>query len=292
MELYQLKTFLAVARLQNLTRAADFLSQSQSSLSSQIKALEEETGVSLFKRTGKGMELTDAGRVLLTHAQEVLDAADSMAAKARSLAKPVEETITIGLNADPTFLRVSRINQELSLLNPPLNVIFLTSQTVRTSQMLRQGKIDIGFFYGQPTEEDLGGMELAKVPICVVIPVKFLKEGGVQGWAEVAAMPWIWVEADCPFYDLMGARFRERGLNPNRKVTTLDEQVVKELAYAGQGVAMVREDEARPLVGDGRVRVWEEGWLTLPLSAAWLKKNEKQKRLGEVAEALSRVWKS
>lgn len=65
MELYQLKSFLAIVREQNLTRAADALNLSQSALSSQIKALEEELGLRLFKRSSRGMTLTHQGEALL-----------------------------------------------------------------------------------------------------------------------------------------------------------------------------------------------------------------------------------
>jgi DNA-binding transcriptional LysR family regulator len=64
MELYQLRIFLTIARTGNLTRAAERLNASQPAVSSQIKALEEELGVTLFARTPRGMELTQEGRIL------------------------------------------------------------------------------------------------------------------------------------------------------------------------------------------------------------------------------------
>lgn len=288
MELYQLRSFIAVARAQNLTRAASELFVSQSALSSQLKALEEEWGVELFRRSPRGMELTDQGRVLLTHAAEVVDAADQLTRKAATLTRAGTRSLTIGLNADPTFLRVSAVNLELSALKRPLNVVFLTSQTVRTPAMLRRGTIDIGFFYGESGEEDISSRVVARVPILTVIPAGMGPEN--PSWEEIAALPWIWVGAESPFYERMGAMLAKRGLAPNRKVSAADEQVVKELVAAGQGVAMLREDEASPLVAAGKVRVWEEGGLTIPLSLGWLSKNESDPALLEVVGAIGRVW--
>ena len=65
MELYQLRTFAAVAELGHLTRAAEQLHISQPAVSAQVRALEEELGVVLFERSSSGMQLTPAGRQLL-----------------------------------------------------------------------------------------------------------------------------------------------------------------------------------------------------------------------------------
>src|SRR5260370_20757109 len=77
MELYQLRSFTAVAELGHLTRAAEKLHVSQPAMSAQIKALEDELGVALFERVPTGMILTAAGRPLLPQAAKVLAAADA-----------------------------------------------------------------------------------------------------------------------------------------------------------------------------------------------------------------------
>ena len=65
MELYQLRTFVAVAEARHLTRAAEKLHVSQPAVSAQIKALEDELELTLFDRTSSGMLLTAAGQRLL-----------------------------------------------------------------------------------------------------------------------------------------------------------------------------------------------------------------------------------
>lgn len=275
----------------NLTRAAETLNVSQSALSSQLKALEEELGVRLFNRLSKGMELTDDGRVLLTHAQEVLDARASLLRKAGTLKSSPTVSVTIGLNADPTFLKVSEINRRLGGLKNPPNVIFLTSQTVRTAEMLRKGAIDIGFFYGESEDGDIHQTVVAKVRIFVVIPATMAAGINSWDWDDVAFLPWIWVANDCPFYEIMAKRMELRNLLPNRKVIAAEEQVVKELVMAGQGVAMIREDEALPLVREGLVKVWAEGELGMPLSLAWLGGKTKEKPLEEIVNTIVDVWK-
>lgn len=75
MTLEQLRIFLAVAEQQHMTRAAEHLHLTQSSVSAAIAALEERHAVKLFNRVGRGIELTEAGRLFLPEARAVLERA-------------------------------------------------------------------------------------------------------------------------------------------------------------------------------------------------------------------------
>jgi DNA-binding transcriptional LysR family regulator len=72
MEIYQLRTFVTVAQQGHLTQAAELLHLSQPAVTAQIKAIEEEVGMSLFERTAGGVVLTLAGQELLPRAQDIL----------------------------------------------------------------------------------------------------------------------------------------------------------------------------------------------------------------------------
>jgi DNA-binding transcriptional LysR family regulator len=291
MELYQMKSFVVVARERNLTRAAEQLHLSQSALSSQIKQLEGHLGLALFRRTARGMELTEGGREMLTLAEGVLEGAQKMRLRALALHQGGGESVAIGLNADPNFLRVGAINRRLALLHSDLNVFFLTSQTVRTAQLLRQGQLDLAFFYGETAEADIRHLRLARVRICVVIPNQLALSAASADWPQLAALPWIWGE-ESPFYAALAEQFAQRRLHPNQVVQTMDEYIVKELVLDGQGLAVMREDEARALVNEGKVIIWERGWMTVSLSLAWLERNDEKKRVRLAREAIRHLWQS
>src|SRR5690348_11782859 len=72
MELRQLRYFEAVARNRHVSRAAHELHLAQPSLSKQLRALEAELGVALFDRVGRRVELTEAGKLFLSHTRRVL----------------------------------------------------------------------------------------------------------------------------------------------------------------------------------------------------------------------------
>lgn len=290
MELYQLKSFLAIAREQNLTRAAESRHLSQSAISSQLKALEQELGVKLFQRTARGMMLSEPGQILLSHARGVLDAADGLQRTAETL-RGITTSVTIGLNTDPTFLRVSEINQRLSLLHSDLNVIFHTSETASTAQRLRSGGIDLGFFYGPLQEPDIKHVVLTRVRICVVIPRHLAVGESLRDWTEIAKLPWVWVDDKFPFYQVMKGKMGNFRMPPGRVVTAASEQIVRELVIAGQGVAFMREDEVRPLVDSGEALIWEKGWGEVPLSLGWLSQDSDKKSVRIAREVIRYIWK-
>lgn len=100
MTLHQLRIFLAVAQSVTLTRASKLLGLAQPSLSQQLARLEESVGARLFDRTRNRMELTDAGRVLLRHAQSVIREVTEAEAGLREFASGKRSIIRVaGLNS-------------------------------------------------------------------------------------------------------------------------------------------------------------------------------------------------
>ncbi|MEW5734239.1 MAG: LysR family transcriptional regulator, partial [Thermodesulfobacteriota bacterium] len=81
MDHQQLKTFRTVATLMNFNKAAELLHYAQSSVSAQVKALENELGVLLFERTGKKIRLTPSGEKMLLYAHKLLAIEDEARAE-------------------------------------------------------------------------------------------------------------------------------------------------------------------------------------------------------------------
>lgn len=96
-ELRQLRSFLAVARLRHFTRAGRELHLAQPALSQQIRRLEAELGVQLLWRTSRRVRLTEAGEVLAVRAQRALAELDSALAELQELSGLVRGTLTLGV---------------------------------------------------------------------------------------------------------------------------------------------------------------------------------------------------
>lgn len=115
MEIRHLRYFLAVAELGHITRAAERLGLQQPPLSQQIRALESELGLLLFHRHPKGVDLTDAGRLLQTEAQRLVSDFETLRARMQAFALGVRGRLAVGLTSSaaahaftPLALRLCR----------------------------------------------------------------------------------------------------------------------------------------------------------------------------------------
>src|SRR3954454_22487022 len=97
MELRQLEYFLAVAETANFTRAAERVHISQSGVSAQVRALEQELGQPLFDRSGKAVRLTDAGAAVLPHARAALAAGNAVREAVDELTGLVHGHVSVGM---------------------------------------------------------------------------------------------------------------------------------------------------------------------------------------------------
>jgi DNA-binding transcriptional LysR family regulator len=103
MELRHLRYFIAVAEEGHITRAAERLGMQQPPLSQQIKLLERELDVQLFRRTARGVEMTDAGRAFLVEARATLGQFDRVAEATRRAARGEQGRLCIGVTSTGPF---------------------------------------------------------------------------------------------------------------------------------------------------------------------------------------------
>lgn len=122
MDVRQLQYFIAAAKAESFSKAADRMHVSQSALGSQIRNLEQELGGDLFERHSRGTELTPSGKVLLTYAEEIIEkiqlAKDAMATsrEARDCNVVVGMTSTVScILAAPLLYRISEKHPEIRL---------------------------------------------------------------------------------------------------------------------------------------------------------------------------------
>src|SRR5690348_9717466 len=103
MELRHLRYFIAVAEEGHITRAAERLGMQQPPLSQQIRDLERELDVQLFRRKPRGVELTEAGTAFLDRARAILEEVDRAFATARRTARGEQGRVVVGFTSSAPF---------------------------------------------------------------------------------------------------------------------------------------------------------------------------------------------
>jgi DNA-binding transcriptional LysR family regulator len=290
MELYQLRSFAAVAESGHLTRAADRLHISQPALSAQIKALEDELGVPLFERLPSGMELTPAGRSLLPEAQKVVAAAQVLRSHASAFKGEVAGRVSVGTVSDPGFIRVGDL-LALAVENFPLLEIELHHVvTGEAFEKVRDGVLDASFYYGSLTQPNVAALPLRNVAYRVVAPVAWRERVENAPWDDIVAMPWVMTPPISTHSALAGQLFREHGISPARRVEADHEAVISSLVVAGLGVSLMREDLAIAAAAAGDVVLWSNKRLLTTLSFIYLAEREDEPVLRALRDMLARVW--
>ncbi|MBA3542466.1 MAG: LysR family transcriptional regulator [Deltaproteobacteria bacterium] len=238
MEIYQLKTFVAVARDGSITRASERLYLSQPAVSAHIKALEETLGLTLFERTPKGMSLTSA----------LLDEATRM--KGRLTGK-----LRLGAGANSNTELIGRLLTVLSDRCPEVEVTLQHCTSVEILHGLRTGTLDAGF-YNETGEPDpaLTTIEVARFVIYLAAPPGTASAQPVN-WKAIEALPWIGTTAGSCCGQAAEHLFQKHQFRPRRMISVDRESVTRTLIAGGVGVGLLHADTAQEAVLRGEVAI-------------------------------------
>ena len=174
MELRHLRYFIAVAEEGHITRAAERLGMQQPPLSQQIRALEKELGVQLFRRKPRGVELTDAGRALLSDARAILAQIDHAFASTRRTARGEQGRIAVGFTSSAPFHPfVPRVIRAFREAFPLVSLTLDESGTTELIGDLREERVDAAFIR-TPVADPAGLVvdRLLEEPMVVALPTQ------------------------------------------------------------------------------------------------------------------------
>lgn len=174
MELRLLRYFVAVAEEGHITRAAEKLGMQQPPLSQQIKILERELGVQLFRRKPRGVELTAAGQGFFVEAREIFAKLDHATDTARRASRGEQGQISIGIAGTAHFCPiVPRLIREFRELFPKVSIKLQESGTSQLIDRLRGGRLDLAFVRKLfAPEHGLRVIHLLDEPMVVALPAK------------------------------------------------------------------------------------------------------------------------
>ncbi|QLC26418.1 LysR family transcriptional regulator [Parasphingopyxis algicola] len=173
MELRQLRYFVAVAEEQNFGRAARKLNISQPPITRQIKKLEDEMGVRLFKRTSKGTETTAAGQIFLEDAQAILARVNRSVERGQAAQRGELGALEIGYFGSTSYSVVPRILSLFKADNPGIELSLRRMSKKEQIEALKIGQLHIGFGRYYPSEPELAIEEVIAEGLALCLPRDF-----------------------------------------------------------------------------------------------------------------------
>jgi DNA-binding transcriptional LysR family regulator len=176
MDIKQLKYFLTIANEGSISKAADILHMAQPPLSQQLKALENELGVTLFERNTRNMKLTDVGEKLIYRATQILNLVELTTREIIDLTDGLDGTLSIGTvsSAGVTFL-YEIINNFHKKYNH-INFEIIDEDTYSIINLLKNRSIDIGIIRTPFDLEDFEYIYLPSEPLVIASTKKFWKD--------------------------------------------------------------------------------------------------------------------
>ena len=178
MELSDLATFSAVARLGGITRAADELNTVQSNVTQRVKALEAEIGTALFERHSRGMTLTGAGRRLLPYAQRMAALSREAVLAARDDGEP-KGPLSIGSMETTAAVRLPSLLAEFHKRFPAVRLTLRTSTSADLVAAVLDGTLDGAFVAGPIDHAELSSTVAFREELVLV---------SARRWTSLAAL--------------------------------------------------------------------------------------------------------
>lgn len=147
MDVPQLRTILHVAELGSLSKAADRLRIAQPALSRQVRLLEEELGIRLFDRHGRGMVVTEAGKEVLRHAQRIMQELDEIRATVADEDAPLRGQVSIGMPPTVSDILSVPLVSAFQVRHPEARLRIVSAYTGYLLDWLHRGELDVAIMY-------------------------------------------------------------------------------------------------------------------------------------------------
>jgi DNA-binding transcriptional LysR family regulator len=278
MELRHLRYFVAVAEELNFSRAAERLHIAQPPLSKQIRDLETELGVRLFNRNNVRVALTDAGRVFLEDALEILDRVDRAVTRTREASRGILGQLRVGTIGKMTMPVLPKMLAKFREGHPEVEVSTAEMNGDEQVRALRHSEIDVGFT-GRIMVDTTGleRLHIARFPLAVVVPdAHGLAKKRAVRLRDLKGEPLVCLSLKrVPAYiEWIKDLFHSEGLEPvfSRSVDTVEAAL--SMVAAGYGVAVLPKAEERPADEGYKVIPLEAERSVFDLYAVWVAANE------------------
>jgi DNA-binding transcriptional LysR family regulator len=236
-----LRQFVAVAREEHMTRAAELLGVPQPTLSRSIARLEAELGVPLFARPGRSIRLTRHGRDLLESSERALLALSASVERLAGEADPSRGRVALGFLHTLGGEIVPRLMRDFRASYPAVRFALVQDGSQRLLARLRDGEIDLCLTAPLPSGPDVLARGLADQRIDLFVPAGHRLAGhrGGMPLAEAADQDFIVMEPGYGLRAITDAMCREAGFEPRITFEGEEADTARGLVSAGLGVSLL-----------------------------------------------------
>ena len=284
MELRDLRTFLAVARLLSFHRAAEEVHAAQSTVSARIAALEQDLGLRLFERLGRRVGLTTAGERLRDYAAKLLDLEDEARAWVAG-ASEARGTLTVRVPESLCAWRMGAVIRSFRERFPHVALSFTACTLEGLEKDLRQGVTDLAFLMAEGVRAGDLVVEALGVERLVLVAAPGHRLAGLKcvGPDDLRGETLVLSKADCSYRKMFEGLLDERGVTRAAGVEFSSAAALRGCVMGGVGLSLLPELAVRADVAAGKLAVlpWAEGeletavlmlrhrdkWLSPPLCA-------------------------
>lgn len=272
MEFRHLRTIAAVARHRSFTKAADELHVAQSAISQQIRRLEAEIGVEIFRRNSRSVEPTEEGKLLLAQADRVLAEVDDLHSQLEELTGLLRGTLRIGGIYPFGPYDLYGVLAEFRAKHPGVSIHMVEQTQDEMLAMVREDELDCAFTSVDPDAigRDFAATLLWEDEFVAVSAVDhpFAARSHVTD-AQLASEDLITHLDNSALRRRLEATLGKRGLEPRIAFVCTEMNAVRALASKGLGVAVlpraVAEEDGPPII----LRPFRPEPITWPVALVW-----------------------
>jgi DNA-binding transcriptional LysR family regulator len=243
MELRHLRYFVALAEELHFGRAAEKLHISQPPLSMQIRALENELGVTLLKRTQRHVSLTQAGDALLGEARHILARVEQAVLTTKRAGRGEIGELAIGFISVADYNVLPAVLREFRRRFPLVNLTLREATSDAQIRDLAAGRIDVGFVLPPINEPSLESVPILREPLIVALPEKhpLARKRGKLALEKLKDAPFIlFPRPNAPgLYDDVVSCCKAAGFSPRVEQEAIQMQTIVSLVSAELGVALI-----------------------------------------------------
>ncbi|WP_286923821.1 MULTISPECIES: LysR family transcriptional regulator [Lysinibacillus] len=290
MDLKQLQTFLTAAETLSFTQTAQLLDYAQSSITAQIKSLEEELGVILFERLGKRVTLTDEGKRLQQYAQKMLELNSEM--KKAVSNEQAQVVLKIGAQESQCVYRLPSILQQYQKAYPQVKIIFKPVHTTEVAKdLLQSGNLDVAFISDAYKETPMLYRErLIQEQIIFVSAPTSIKSHTLSA-QQLSAETMLLTENGCSYRNQLEAQLQQEGLLSLQMIEFASIEAIKQCVMAGLGITFLPKMVVEKELENGQLIELQSSFNIKPIytDIAWHKDKHIQPYLSDFIES-ARNW--